>query len=166
MIRDATETDAEAVQQIYAPYVTNTAISFEMVPPTADEMLARMRLATARLPWIVLEDAGQVVGYAYATQFRAREAYQNTAETTVYVSQAHSRKGVGLRLMTELLSRLRDGGFHRVIAGVTLPNPGSVGLHERLGYWHVGVFSQVGRKFDQWHDVGFWELSFEDGSSA
>ncbi len=162
IIRDAVESDAGAIQQIYAPYVLETSISFEMEPPTIEEMLRRMGRVTDRLPWLAMESNGDLLGYAYATQFRAREAYQNTAETSVYVARGHHRQGVGRRLMEELLSRLRTAGHHRAIAGATLPNPGSAGLHESLGFKPVGVFSQIGYKFDQWHDVGFWELDLTE----
>ena len=161
-IRDATHTDALAIQQIYAPYVIETPISFEMDPPDEAEMLRRMNRATDRFPWLVFEQDCKILGYAYATQFRAREAFQNSAETTVYVSKDHQRQGVGRRLMEEVLDHLRSAKFHRAIAGITLPNSGSIGLHESLGFKPVGVFTQVGYKFDQWHDVGFWELPLGD----
>lgn len=157
-IRDATAQDVLAISKIYARYVVETAISFEIEPPDEVEMLRRVNRATDRLPWLVLEHDSEILGYAYAIQFRAREAYQNSAESTVYVSKDHQRKGVGKRLMEEVLARLRSAKFHRVIAGVTLPNSGSVGLHESLGFKPVGVFTEIGYKFDQWHDVGFWEL--------
>lgn len=161
VIRDATPEDAESVSSIYAPYVSDTVISFEAEPPTAEEMLTRMGRTTDRLPWLVMEDPNSqsaLLGYAYATQFRSREAYRNTAESTVYVRRDVHRQGVGRALMLSLLERLRVAEFHRVIAGVTLPNEGSVGLHESLGFRQVGVFTEMGRKFDRWLDVGFWEL--------
>ena len=162
VIRDATESDVFAISEIYAPYVIETPISFEIEPPDEVEMLRRINRATDRLPWIVLQHGTEILGYAYANQFREREAFQNTAETSVYVSKDHHRQGVGRRLMQEVLARLRSAKFHRAIAGVTLPNPASVGLHEGLGFKPVGVFTQVGYKFDQWHDVGFWELHLSD----
>lgn len=158
IVRDARPDDATGVQSIYAPYVLETAISFEMIPPTVDEIAARIDRATDRLPWLVLEEESTVLGYAYATQFRAREAYQHTAETSVYVHNDHHGKGIGTKLMKVLLDRLREAGHHRAIAGATLPNPGSAALHERLGFTSAGVFSEIGRKFDQWHNVGFWQL--------
>lgn len=162
VIRDATPADAANVLAIYAPYVIETCISFEMEPPSVDEMQQRMLGATDRLPWLVMQRGSEIMGYAYATQFRARKAYENTAESSVYVGQSYQRQGVGRRLMEELLNRLRTAKFHRVIAGATLPNAGSAGLHERLGFHSVGVFTQVGYKFDQWRDVGFWELRLGD----
>ena len=155
-IREATVADADRVAEIYAPNVIETSISFELTPPGAEEIAARM--SRPGLPWLVAESSGTVVGYAYAAQFRARAAYQHTAETTVYVDRNQHRSGVGKALTVELLQRLREAGYHKAIAGVTLPNDASVGLHEKLGFHPVGVFHQIGRKFDQWHDVGFWEL--------
>lgn len=155
-IRHATPADADRIADIYGPYVIGTAISFELTPPDTEEIAARM--SRPGLPWLVAELSGTVVGYAYATQFRAREAYGHTAETTVYVDRNQQRSGIGRVLTTELLQQLRAAGYHRAIAGVTLPNEASVGLHEKLGFMPVGVFHQIGRKFDKWHDVGFWEL--------
>lgn len=156
IIREATSADADRLAEIYAPYVIETSISFELTPPDGDEI--RSRMSRTGLPWLAAELAGTVVGYAYATQFRARAAYQHTAETTVYVDRNHHRAGIGQSLATDMLERLRKAGYHRAIAGVTLPNDASVGLHERLGFQPVGVFHQIGRKFDRWYDVGFWEL--------
>lgn len=162
IIRDATNSDALAISEIYAPYVIETPVSFEMEPPDEVEMRGRMSRATDRLPWLVLEHGSEILGYVYATQFRAREAYQNSVESTIYVSKDHQRQGVGRRLMQEVLDRLRSARFHRVVAGITLPNSGSIGLHESLGFKPVGVFTEIGYKFDQWHDVGFWEFPLSD----
>ncbi|MCL4110114.1 UNVERIFIED_CONTAM: hypothetical protein GTU68_024959 [Idotea baltica] len=133
-----------------------------MTVPTVDEMQGRIGKANERFPWIVMESDGAVCGYAYASPFRSREAYQFTVETTVYVADDFQRQGIGSLLMDSLLARLRGLGYHAAIAGVTLPNDGSVTLHERLGFTKVGTFSEVGRKFEQWHDVGFWCLNFSD----
>ncbi len=156
-IRDATDDDAEAMAAIYAPYVRETAISFEMEPPSADVLRARMREFRAAHFVLVAEEDAHVVGYAYASTFRARAAYRNTAETTVYVDRSLHRRGVGRALMNEVMTRLRAAGFHRAVAGITLPNPASVALHESLGFEPVGVFREVGRKYDRWWDVGFWD---------
>lgn len=156
-IRLATEADAEAFADIYAPVVRDTAISFEMVPPDAAEFRERLRNVLRLAPWLVREDDGCVTGYAYATTFRARPAYRFTVETAVYVRESHRGRGVGRSLYDELLPRLVRQGFRRVIAGVTLPNAASVALHEGVGFTPVGVFRAVGFKFGKWHDVGFWE---------
>ena len=158
IIRDAVLADAAYIQAIYAPYVTDTAISFEMVPPNVVEIRERMQQGSERFPWIVSEHEGQIIGYAYASPFRVRKAYENSVETSVYIHQEHHGKRIGTALMVELINRLKVAGHHRAIAGATLPNPGSAALHESLGFKLAGVFTEVGRKFDMWHDVGFWEL--------
>lgn len=142
---------------IYAPIVTETAISFELEPPSADEFATRLARVKGSDPWLVCERDSHVVGYAYATDFRSRPAYAATRETTVYVDPDHRGRGVGMALMTDLLEALSGAGAHVVVAGITLPNPASVTLHERLGYRHVGTFDQVGYKFGRWHDLGFWQ---------
>jgi L-amino acid N-acyltransferase YncA len=161
MIRLATEADADAVAAIYAPYVRATAISFETEPPGADEMRGRIRAALAWAPWLVCERDGRVVGYAYAGRFHARAAYQWTVEVTVYVDSASHRAGVGRALYGVLLDALRLQGFHVAVGIIALPNPPSVGLHERLGFVNVGVAAAVGFKHGRWHDVGWWRLELQ-----
>ncbi|HXA46899.1 MAG TPA: GNAT family N-acetyltransferase, partial [Burkholderiaceae bacterium] len=133
-------------------------ISFEEVPVSVAEMAQRIEAVTAKLPWYVYEIDGQVVGYAYATAWRTRHAYRNSVETSVYVSQQHPRKGIGSQLYLILLDDLRARDIHVAIGGIALPNAASVALHESLGYQKVAHFPQVGRKFDQWLDVGYWQL--------
>lgn len=147
---------------IYAPYVIDTAISFELKPPTEEEFAARIERGISIAPWLVLEQNNQILGYSYATEFRSRSAYSATRETTVYVGAGNHGTGIGRALMSELLYQLRAGGAALAIAGITLPNNPSVGLHERLGFAHVGTFHRVGHKFGEWHDVGFWELPLHD----
>ncbi len=159
-IRMATGDDAAAMAEIYAPVVRDTAISFELVPPTEDEFRSRIRGFLDLAPCLVAEDGGRVVGYAYGSAFRARPAYRFSVETTVYVREGERRRGVARALYGDLLPRLQRQRFRTAIAGVTLPNPASVGLHESLGFRPVGVFHRVGFKFGAWHDVGFWERPF------
>lgn len=158
MIRPARAADASAICAIYNHYVKTTAISFEGVPVCADEMARRISDVIAHLPWMVFEHEGIVVGYAYATKWRARDAYRHSVECTVYVSPAHGRTGIGSALYQELIPALRERGVHVAIAGIALPNPASVSVHEQCGFEKVAHFRQVGRKFDQWIDVGYWEL--------
>jgi phosphinothricin acetyltransferase len=166
-IRDAVvERDAEACRDIYAPYVRDTAVSFEELVPSVEEFEGRIRKTTATHPWIVMEVGGEVVGYAYATQHRPRAAYRWTAEVTVYIDGRHHRAGIGRRLYTELLDRLRRQGFRLAVAGITLPNAGSVGLHEAMGFERVGVYERIGWKAGAWHDVGWWQLDLQPGSEA
>jgi L-amino acid N-acyltransferase YncA len=156
-IRLATEDDAAAVAAIYAPVVLETPVSFELVPPDAAEIRSRMREILKVGPYLVREDDGEVVGYAYAGAFRARPAYRFTVETSVYIRADARGRGVGRSLYGVLLPCLVEQGYRRAIAGVTLPNAASVGLHEAMGFRPVGVFRNVGFKFGTWHDVGFWE---------
>lgn len=164
-IRPATFDDAPGIAAVYAPFVRDTAISFEMEPPTADEMRRRMRGEHRRLPWVVADVDGTVVGYAYASPFRARAAYQWSVEVSVYVDSGAHRRGIGRRLYAALLDRVRRLGYRKIVAGVTLPNVASVALHAALGFVPVGVYHQVGFKFGRWHDVGWWELPLFDGGA-
>jgi phosphinothricin acetyltransferase len=158
-VRDADPArDAAACAAIYAPFVTDTATSFEEVPPTPEAMARRMAAYAVRHPWLVDEADGRVTGYAYASAFSERPAYRWTAETTVYVDPAHHRRGVGRRLYAALLHRLRAQGVRTACAVITLPNPASVALHESMGFAPVGVFRRAGWKHGAWRDVGWWQL--------
>ncbi len=161
-IRSATVADAVQILDIYTPIVENSAISFELETPKIEEFVNRMTSVMEDNPWLVMEHEGRIIGYAYATLFRSRAAYSHTRESSVYVHPGHHGQGVGRKLMLALIEELSARGAHRVVAGATLPNPGSAALHESLGFRHVGTFSEVGRKFEQWHDVGFWELNLSD----
>lgn len=158
IVRSAGPGDAAEMLAIYEPVVRQTAISFELEPPTIAELAARIVAVTATDPWLVVEREGQLAGYAYATRFRSRPAYEATRETTVYVHPDHRGAGVARQLMEALIGELTAGGTRLVVAGIALPNEASIALHEGLGFTHVGTFHDVGRKFDRWHDVGFWEL--------
>jgi phosphinothricin acetyltransferase len=157
-IRLATEDDADAVLAIYGPVVRETAVSFELEPPSREEMRTRIRSTLERSPWLVAEDRRVMWGYAYAGPFRTRPAYQWTTEVTVYIHPGHRGKGVGRALYTALLAGLRAAGYRSVVGGVTLPNAASVALHESLGFRRVGVFAAAGFKLGGWHDVGFWQI--------
>lgn len=161
-IRDASAMDARPVRAIYSPAIIGSTISFEYEVPSLEVMRARIDRADARHPWLVATCEGAVVGYAYATTWRAREAYGNTVETAVYVHPQHHRRGVARALMIELLDRLHTQGLHMAIAGVALPNAASVALHESLGFTPVGVFPEVGHKLGTWCDVGFWRLALSE----
>ena len=165
-IREARPEDAAAIQAIYARIVTGTAISFEEVPPTIEEMRERIVTTQQTYPYLVAERDGRLVGYAYASQHRARAAYRWAVEVTVYIADGERRSGVGRRLYSELLPALAKQGFNAAYAGIALPNAGSVGLHERLGFQHVGTFPQVGFKLGQWHDVGYWRLELSSPSNS
>lgn len=147
--------DGPACARIYAPYVRGTAVSFEVEPPTAEEMSARIDAALSTHTWLVLEESPRVVGYAYGSRFRPREAYSRSCEVSVYVDQGHRRRGAGRALYTELLARLGAAGFRTAVAGYTLPNPASEALHRALGFQPVGVYRDIGYKLGVYHDVAW-----------
>lgn len=160
LIRSATTDDAAAICRIYNHYVLNTIITFEEQAVSSEEMALRIsEIQTASLPWIVIEEAGQVAGFAYASKWRLRQAYRFSAESTVYVDSASLGKGFGNQLYTALLPLLREQGMHVVIGGIALPNTASVALHEHMGFTKVAHFNEVGFKLNQWIDVGYWQLS-------
>ena len=161
-IRLATLNDAQAIQAIYAPIVQNTVISFETDVPGVEEMRARIQEKLAHFPWLVLEKDDALLGYVYAGTFRPRKAYQWSVEVTAYVHENARRMGVGRALYTSLFAILKEMGYYNAYAGITLPNPGSVGLHEAMGFTPVGVYKSVGYKFGAWYDVGWWQLRFRD----
>jgi L-amino acid N-acyltransferase YncA len=156
-IRPATVDDAAAIQRIHAPIVAETAISFEEVPPTVEQMAACMASILKTHPYLVATSGDDVCGYVYAAEHAERSAYRYSVTTTVYIAPKARRSGVGRALYAELLQDLARRGFHAAFAGITLPNPGSVGLHEAVGFEPLGVYREVGFKFGQWHDVGWWQ---------
>lgn len=156
-IRLATPADGPALAEIYAPAVTDRATSFEVEAPDAAEMSRRIETMLARTPWIVYTDADRVAGYAYATPHRARSAYQWSVEVSAYVHPAWQRGGIGRSLYRSLFAVLTLQEFRNAYAGITLPNPASVGFHEALGFSPVGVYHRVGYKLGAWHDVMWLE---------
>jgi phosphinothricin acetyltransferase len=152
--------DAEAISRIYNHYVRQTIVTFEDQPVLPAEMTQRIQdIASASLPWLVAEAEGRLVGYAYGSPWRRRSAYRFSVETTVYLAADALRRGTGTSLYRVLLGELRRLGFHVVIGAIALPNPASVALHEKLGFAKVAHFPEVGFKFGQWIDVGYWELA-------
>lgn len=160
MIRSATVADAQALCDIYNPYVEQTVITFEEETVDAATMAQRIVDIQQRHMWYVAEDAGRIVGYAYAAPWRTRTAYRFAVETTVYLAKGAERRGLGRALYDKVLTALRAGGFHSAMGGIALPNDASVGLHEAMGFVKVAHFTDVGFKFDRWIDVGYWELVF------
>jgi phosphinothricin acetyltransferase len=161
MIRDVQLTDAEAICDIYNYYITETVVTFEEKKLIAHDIKKRiLSLQLDNYPWLVaLNNDRQLIGYAYAAKWRERHSLRYTAEVTVYLSTKSSGKGVGSKLYQALFSALKDRGIHRVIGGITLPNPESVALHEKFSMTKVAHFNEVGLKFDRWLDVGFWQGS-------
>jgi L-amino acid N-acyltransferase YncA len=162
MIRLAGPGDAAQVAAIYAPHVTSASTSFEYAPPDAAETAARIASTLAHMPYLVFETGGEVLGFAYASKHRERAAYQWSVDVSVYVHERARRRGVGRALYESLFALLRLQGFYSAHAGITLPNPASVGLHEALGFRPVGVYRSVGFKRGAWHDVGWWQLPLRE----
>ncbi len=158
MIRNIESKDVEQICEIYNHYVENAVCTFEIEPVTVDEMTKRIENVTRAYPWIVAEEDGLIIGYAYAGKWKEREAYRFTVETSVYIRCGYEGQRLGSTIYTSLIRRLRSQGVHAVIGGVVLPNEQSERLHERLGFEKIGHFSEVGFKFDSWRDVGYWEL--------
>jgi L-amino acid N-acyltransferase YncA len=163
MIRDASERDAEACAAIYAPYVTDTAITFESEPPTAWQMAERICVALRTHAWVVLEEAGRVVGYAYGGPFKDRPAYRWSCESSVYLEFGRRRTGAGRALYTALFERLARRGFRVAVAGMTLPNDASVGLHRAMGFEPIGTYRRIGWKLGTWHDVAWSQCALGIG---
>lgn len=161
-IRPAKRDDAPALLEIYRPFVTDAAVSFELEPPSVTEFEERIARALGQWAWLVAEDAGGTVGYAYATSHRSRGAYRWSVETSAYVHADHRGQGLGKQLYRALLPILADLGYCSAYAGIALPNDASVALHQSLGFTHVGVFRRAGWKFGRWHDVSWWQLSLRD----
>ena len=158
-IRPATVEDAPAVAAIYAPVVRDTCTSFETEVPDAEQMRSRIEKTLATLPWLVaVADDGLVCGYAYASRWKERAAYRHTAESTIYLKDGHGGRGIGKALYARLLDALARQDCHVILGCIALPNESSVALHESLGFTKVAHFSEVGRKFHRWLDVGYWQL--------
>ena len=164
VLRDATAADAEACAAIYAPYVTDTAITFENEPPTPAQMAERIAIALRTHAWVVLEDHGRVVGYAYGSAFKSRPAYRWACEVSVYLETGRRRTGGGRALYTALLERLARRGFRTAVAGTTLPNEASVGLHRAMGFEPVGTYQRIGWKHGAWHDVTWTQRAILTGT--
>jgi phosphinothricin acetyltransferase len=160
-VRAASAADAGACAAIYAPYVEQTAITFELEAPTAQEMAVRIDAARDHA-WLVLEDAGAVVGYAYGGVFNRRPAYRWACEVSVYVEMGRLRTGAGRALYEALLALLARRGYRKAIAGMTLPNESSVGLHLAMGFEPVGTYRDIGYKLGRWHDVAWMQAPLGD----
>jgi phosphinothricin acetyltransferase len=161
-IRLATPDDAAGVLAIYAPVVVETATSFEETPPTLEDMRRRIADTLESYPWLVCDRGGMVAGYAYATRFRARAGYRWSVETSVYIHPECQRVGVGRALYRSLFAVLALQGFVSAYAGIAVPNYGSTGLHEAVGFEPIGVYWNVGYKLGAWHNVGWWQRELRE----
>lgn len=165
-IRDGSETDAAGCVAIYRPFVLDTAVSFEITPPTEAEMAARIRESAGTHAWLVAELGGELAGYAYARPFAAREAYRWSCETSIYLSPRHRGAGVGRSLYEALLARLVERGYRVAVAKMTLPNPASEGLHASLGFQPVGVHRRIGFKNGAWYDIAIAQRDLAPATEA
>ena len=161
-IRLATEDDAGQILEIYAPFCRDTTVSFETEPPSLDEMRRRISKTWPAYPWLVCEEEGSLLGYAYASQHRERAAYVWSVDVSVYIREGRRRGGLGRALYTSLFALLRLQGYYNALAGVTLPNPGSEGLHRAMGFEPIGVYRNIGYKCGGWHAVAWSELALRD----
>jgi len=162
VIRSATAADAAAISDIYNWYVANTVITFEVDPVSTDEMARRIKGVLPAHEWLVLERAGELLGYAYAGRFRERAAYSQATESTIYLRHGLEGKGLGGPLYAELIRRTFARGYRHLVGAIALPNEPSVRLHERLGFVPAGRLVRIGYKFDRWVDVGNWQLERAD----
>lgn len=162
VIRLASGDDAELIQAIYAPIVRDTAISFELEVPAESDIRRRILSTLEKFPWLVCESDGDILGYCYAGPHRARAAYQWSVDVSVYVQASARQMGVGRAVYRSLFALLELQGFGNAYAGITLPNPASVALHESLEFRPVGVYRKVGYKLGRWHDVGWWQLPLQN----
>jgi phosphinothricin acetyltransferase len=158
-IRLATLADAEAVLEIYKPFITDTVVTFEEIVPSVSEFRERMASILKESPYLVCLVNGRIIGYAYASAYRSRASYRWNREVTVYIHPDGQKKNIGTALYYALIEILKRQNFANLLAVVTLPNEGSARLHERVGFTSCAVFRQVGYKMNQWHDVGWWELA-------
>ena len=158
LIRDVKLTDAKAILDIYAKYILETTITFEIEVPSLESFTTRIKTISEKFPYIVYEEDGKIIGYAYVTKFKERAAYNHSVECTVYIDSEHTGKGIGQKLYTELFSLTKQRGFRNVYAYITLPNPNSLKIHEKFGFHEVGVYKNVGFKFNNLIDVICLEL--------
>ncbi|MEM8491625.1 MAG: N-acetyltransferase family protein [Pseudomonadota bacterium] len=167
MIRDATESDAGAITRIYNHYIQNTFITFEEEVLTDRDLIDRIRgVQASGFSWLVAVENGRVVGYAYSCRWKERAAYKHTAEVSVYLAHDVTSKGWGTQLYEALFATLRKNSVHVAIGGIALPNPASVAIHEKFGMQKVAHFKQVGRKFERWQDVGYWQVQFDSDDTC
>ncbi len=137
----------------------NSVITFETESVSDEIMKVRIENISQKYPWLVYEDEGKILGYAYATKWKERQAYDLTAECAIYVDKDSQGKGIGSMMYSGLINECKTSGLHLLIAGITLPNDASIALHEKHGFVHIGRFSEVGKKFGRWVDVGYWILN-------
>ena len=160
-IRNVSNTDISDITAIYNHYIENTCITFEEEPVTSNEMLKRIETISKAYPFLVAELDNTLIGYAYATSWRIRSAYRFSSEITIYLDHKMKGKGLGSQLFSALIEKLKETDLHVLVGGIALPNEASIALHEKFGFEKVAQFSKIGYKFNQWIDVGYWELKLK-----
>jgi len=158
MIRKITIEDAPEIMDIYNYYVDNSIVTFDVHHASLEKIQIKIQNTLEKFPWIVFEENNEILGYAHGSEWKAKDGYKHSTETTVYLKHNALKKGLGTLLYKELINQLKDLHFHALIGCITLPNDASIALHEKLGFKKIGHFKEVGYKFDRWIDVGYWEL--------
>lgn len=158
MIRSLHIQDAQAVLDIYNYYVLNTTVTFDIDPISLETFKTKIEHIQANYPFLVFEEDGHILGYAYGSRFRPKPAYDYVVESTVYVKHGHHGKKIGTLLYAELLNKLKQMDLHTVVGVLTVPNDASIKLHERFGFKQVAKLDEVGFKFGQWQNIGIWQL--------
>jgi phosphinothricin acetyltransferase len=158
MIRPVKIEDASSIRTLYNYYIENTVITFEEIPVSVEEMESRIKKVSAKYPWFVWEESGEILGYAYVNTWKERAAYRYSVEDSIYLKNGCLGKGIGRSLFARLLEEVRKTEIHTIVAGITVPNDQSTGLHEKFGFKKIAHFNEVGFKQNRWLDVGFWEL--------
>lgn len=158
MIRTVVKQDAPDIARIYNHYVNHSIVTFDEYEVSVDEIEKRIEHWDKKYPWLILEHEGEVVGYAYGSEWKKKSAYRSSVETTVYLAYHRIGKGLGYQLYSALISELKEMGFRMLIGCISLPNPESIKLHEKLGFKKKGQLDQMGFKLNRWIDVGYWQL--------
>jgi phosphinothricin acetyltransferase len=166
MIRSATVDDAKSICGIYNHYVKTTVVTFEEIPVSINEMEDRVRTVLSKYPWLVWEEEGEILGYAYINKWRDRSAYRYSAEDSIYIKDGAQGRGIGKKLLAELLEEARKIDIHTLVALITMPNEQSVGLHEKFGFKKAAEFVETGYKLDRWLNVGYWQLILGPGQKG
>lgn len=160
MIRNVTINDAQELVNIYNYYVTDTIVTFDKESFTIADFEEKIDTISSQFPFFVFEENNKILGYAYGSKWRKKPSYDNTLEITIYLKKDVQGKGIGTKLYAKLIEALKNEKYHTLIGGLTLPNEESIRLHEKFGFKKVAHFVEVGWKFNKWHDVGFWQLTF------
>lgn len=158
MIRDVILSDAKRIHDIYNKYVEKSHATFQEEPLSLEEIEAQIQRIIKDFPWIVYQEEDKILGYTYADKWKEKSAYRYTVETSIYLDPKSTGKGIGSKLKGAMIEELKERGFHCVISAISLPNPASIAMCEKFGFQKVGQLKEIGYKFDEWIDVGYWQL--------